>query len=366
MLKNSTVVLIFCLMFAASMAFSQNEETTTLGGYGELHYNEPNGSQTGTLDFHRFVIFLGHSFNQQLSFKSEVEIEHTKLEGGEGGELAIEQAYLDWHFNQTIGLRAGILLPPVGIINQYHEPPTFNGVERPNVERIIIPSTWRESGVGIYGSLSEGVNYQLYVMAGLLAEGFSGSTGIRGGRQEALESSPTNPSFTGRLDFLPSPELRIGGSFFAGNTTGGDSALGSGMLTLLSGDIQYTIDRFAFRAVGAYESISDAEKINLAFGNGVADNIYGFYVEGAYDIMPMLSQDSEMALSPFIRYEKYNTQSTVTGFTASPVNDRNEVTLGASLKPTYNTVFKVDYQFFNNAADANTKQLNIGIGYNFN
>jgi hypothetical protein len=367
LLSLITITLLLSVTIFNSILFSQTEEATTVGGYGELHYNEPDGTPQGKLDFHRFVLYLGHSFNDKLSFKSEVELEHTKLEAGStnGGEIAIEQAYLDWHFNQSIGLRAGIILPPVGIINQFHEPPTFHGVERPNVDRTIIPSTWRESGAGIYGSLSEGVNYQLYLVAGLKAEGFSGSGGIRGGRQEALESSILNPSFTGRVDFIPETDLKIGGSFFFGNTTQGIDSLGNGTLTLLSGDVQYSVERFSLRAVGAYEMISDAEKINNALGNNVADNLYGFYVEGAYDVMPFFCEESEHSLLPFIRYEKYNTQASVTGFTADDRNNRNEITLGISYKPTYNTVFKFDYQFFSNAAEVNTKQLNLGIGYNF-
>jgi len=341
------------------------QETTTVGGYGELHYNEPDGAARGTLDFHRFVLYLGHSFNEHLGFKSEIEIEHTKLEGGQGGELAIEQAYLDWHFCERIGLKAGIILPPVGIINQIHEPPTFNGVERPNVDLFVIPTTWRESGAGIYGTLSEGVSYQLYVVAGLLAKNFTGEEGIYEGKQEAFESSPQNPSLTGRLSYVPMPELKLGGSFFAGNTTDGDSAAGSGTLVLISGDVQYSRDQFTLRAEGTLESIGDAGKINAAFGSDVADQIYGFYNEGAYDVIPWLAAESNQSLSPFLRYEKYNTQAKVTGFTAIPLYDRNNITIGATFKPTYNTAFKIDYQFFNNAADANTKQFNAGIGYSF-
>jgi hypothetical protein len=366
-MKTETILtLIIALLLAAFPLAAQEEERTTIGGYGELHYNEPDGAARGTLDFHRFVIFVGHSFNDRLSFKSELEIEHTKIEGGSGGEVALEQAYLDYHVSSALGLRAGILLPPVGIINQFHEPPTFNGVERPNVERTIIPATWRESGAGIYGTLTEGLNYQLYVMAGLLAEGFTGSGGIRGGRQEAAESSPANPSFTGRLDYLAAPGLRIGGSFFAGNSTGGDAALGSGTVALLSGDIRYAVDRFSFRAVGAHASIGNASEINLAYGNGVADRIYGYYVEGAYNIMPALCESSEAELLPFVRYERYNTQAAVTGFTANPAYDRDEVTVGATLKPTYNTAVKIDYQFLGTAAGTDAKLLNIGIGYHFN
>jgi hypothetical protein len=358
---------VAALLLAASVVSAQ--ENTTLGGYGELHYNDPDGTTRGTLDFHRFVLYLGHTFNDRMSFKSEIELEHTKLEAGaaNGGEIAIEQAYLDWHLSEKVGLRAGILLPPVGIINQIHEPPTFHGVERPNVDRVIVPTTWRESGAGIYGTLGEGVGYQLYVVAGLLASGFEGSSGIRGGRQEALESSPTNPSLTGRLDYNPAPELKIGGSFFAGNTTDGDSAPGSGSLALLCGDARYSSGPWEFRALAAFETIGDADKINTAYGTDVGDNIYGWYVEGAYDILPLLAPESDHALSLFGRYEKYDTHAKVGSVvgTANSLYNRNDVTFGATYKPTYNTVFKIDYQFFNSAGSSQAKQLNLGVGYSF-
>ena len=356
------------LVGLASIRLSaQGQESTTIGGYGELHYNEPNGSTQGKLDFHRFILYLGHNFNEQLSFKSEVELEHTKIEAGssDGGELAIEQAYLDWHFSSHIGLKAGIVLPPIGIINQVHEPPTFHGVERPNVEYTVIPTTWRESGAGIYGVISEGLNYQLYLLAGLKAIGFSGRDGIRGGRQEALESSPINPSLSGRLDYLPVPQLKLAGSFFVGNTTEGNDSLGSGTLSIFAGDVQYSLGQFSLRALGAFESISDAAKINRAYGNEVADQIYGFYIEGGYNILYLVAPESDQSLAMFARYEKYNTHAKVTGFAAKPEYDRNEVVIGATYKPTYNTAFKLDYQFLNNGAQANTKQLNIGVGYNF-
>ncbi|HTK82384.1 MAG TPA: hypothetical protein VL633_08850 [Bacteroidota bacterium] len=346
------------------------QETTSIGGYGELHYNEPDGAARGTLDFHRFVLYLGHTFNEKISFKSEVEIEHTKIEatgsgGAEGGEVAIEQAYLDWHFSEHLGMKAGIILAPIGVINQIHEPPTFNGVERPSVDDVVIPTTWREAGAGIYGSFAENTSYQLYAMAGLRAEGLSGEEGLRGSRQEALESSPMNPSITGRIDVVPNTDLKLGASFFVGSTTEGDSALGSGTVGLVSANAQYSTNGFTFRAVGAFAAISDADKINAVYGNDVADQIYGYYIEGAYDVMPLLCAESEFSLSPFIRCEKFNTQAKVTGFAANPLYDRNVTTVGATFKPTFNTAFKIDYQFFNNAADVNTKQLNFGIGYSF-
>jgi hypothetical protein len=307
-----------------------------------------------------------------MTFKSEVEIEHTKIEatetgGAAGGEVAVEQAYLDWHFMTHLGLKAGLVLVPVGILNETHEPPTFEGVERSNVETYIIPTTWREAGTGIYGSVAEAWEYQLYVVAGLVAEGFSGSQGIREGRQEGLNSDATNPSLTARLQYAPEPGVKVGLSGFYGNTTGGNEALGSGTLGLIAADARATLGQAGFRAVGAYESLTDADKINLAYHNDVGDRMYGASFEGSLDILPFFLMEPDQSLKLFARYERYKTQASVSspGVVADPANDRNDVTLGASYRPTYNTVFKADYQFFSNAADLNTKMFNLGIGYSF-
>lgn len=362
------------LLFTAVMALpwtdglAQPVERTTIGGYGEIHYTEPDGGARGQIDFHRFVLYLSHSFGENISFHSEVELEHTKLVAGEdeGGEIAIEQAYLDWRLAQSAGLRAGIILAPVGIINEQHEPPTFNGVERPNVDRVIIPTTWREAGAGFYGDLSDGIRYQAYLTAGLQASGFSSGSGIRGGRQEGFRSNPVNPSFTGRIDYLPDEALKLGASWFAGNTTGGVDSLGSGTLLLFAADARFRQGPFGFRAVGVVSSLSDADRINRAFMKDVGDRMAGFYAEASYDVMPVLDGDSESVLDLFARYERYNTQAEVTGITADPRNDRDEVTVGATFKPTYNTAFKVDYQFLGNAAGQSGKVLNLGVGYHFN
>lgn len=364
-----------CLLAVTSLisctAFSQFEPKTTVGGYGELHYNEPDGHRRGMLDFHRFVLYVGHNFNDKLSFKSELEIEHTFIEAGEpeGGELSLEQAFLDYRLTTSIGFRAGIILPPVGLINIYHEPPTFNGVERPSVDRVIIPTTWRESGAGIYGSPAEGFNYQLYVVAGLKADGFSGSNGLRSGRQVAFESNPANPSVTGRLDYSPCLGLFLGGSFFLGGASADLDSVGTARVSLWSGDIRYAVDEFAFRVVGALGTIGDADRINARYNTAVADRIHGYYVEGAYNILPLLCPATEEELNLFVRFERYNTQAATTGFAKLEQYNRTDIVFGMTYKPTFNTAFKFDYTLMNNNLNAgnfkNTKQLNLGIGYYF-
>jgi hypothetical protein len=366
--------LSFLAMFLTTfspLVLAQSAPTTTVGGYGELHYNEPDGRARGQLDFHRFVLYLSHTFASDLTFYSEVELEHTRIEAGEedGGEVALEQAFLDYRLSSGLGIRAGILLAPVGLINLYHEPPTFHGVERPNVDRVIIPSTWSEAGAGVYGMLSEGLQYQVYVMAGLDARGFSAASGLRGGRQLGYRSDPSNPSVTGRLDFSPALGLQLGGSFFFGGSSGGNDSLGSATVAMWSGDVRYAAGNLSLRAVGALATIGDVEKINAVFGNSVADRITGYYLEAAYNILPLMAPDPEQELFVFGRFEKYNTQSSTTGFAALQQFNRSDIVLGVTYKPTSNTALKFDYTFLNNKRNTgsatNTQQLNIGIGYFF-
>ena len=233
--RARTVVSLATVAFLWSgTATAQQQSATTVGGYGELHYNEPDGSARGQLDFHRFVLYLNHSFSPEIGFTSEVELEHTRIEAGEseGGEIAIEQAYLDYRIAPAIGVRAGIMLVPLGLVNLYHEPPFFHGVERPNVDRHIIPTTWREAGAGIFGQPLDNLSYQAAVMAGLDAAGFSAQSGIRGGRQSGFESSVTDLAFTGRIDYTPPGGPQLGAAFFTGGSAQGEDSIGTARVTM--------------------------------------------------------------------------------------------------------------------------------------
>jgi hypothetical protein len=371
MYRRPTKALCTALLLCPTL-LSQPQSPTTLGGYGELHYNEPDGTGRGTLDFHRFVLYVAHAFSDRLTFRSELELEHTRIEAGEpeGGEIALEQAFLDFRLADHVGIRAGILLVPVGLINQYHEPPTFHGVERPSLDRVIIPTTWREAGAGVYGDISDDARYQLSIMAGLKADGFSAANALRGGRQEGFESNPANPSFTGRIDYSPFPGLQLGWSFFAGHSSADIDSIGNAPVVLWSADVRYEIEYVSLRAVGAFGSIGDAEKINARFGGNVPDRFYGYAVEGAYNVLPFLAPDCDEELFLFARYEKYNTQAATSGFSPLRQYNRNDILFGLTYRPVVNVACKLDYTFMNNALNAgqakNTGQFNMGIGYFFN
>ncbi|MGH7531154.1 MAG: hypothetical protein ACREMN_12280 [Gemmatimonadales bacterium] len=349
------------------------QETTTIGGYGEVHYVNPSGANTpAEVNFRRFIVYLSHSFNDRITFRSELEVEDAKIEGGAaGGEVALEQAFLDYRVHDNVTLRTGLVLPPIGIINETHEPPTFNGVDRPAFDHDVLPTTWREIGVGIMGPLkvAEGLNYRLYLLNGLRSDGFSGEEGIRGGRQEGREATFANPSLTGRLEWVR-PGLRIGGSFWYGGTTGGNLALGDGTfdapMALFSADARYELDGFSARAVVATISI-DADTINAVYGNGVGSRISGGYLEGAYDLLRVLSPGSSQRLNAFVRHERFDTHADVpTGVTRDRELARRITTLGLSYKPTWNTIFKGDYEIRRTAAGtAEGETLRLGVGYQF-
>ncbi|MFL5402268.1 MAG: hypothetical protein ACJ8BF_05560 [Gemmatimonadales bacterium] len=365
--------LTVAVLVAAPLA-AQEPERTTLGGYGEVHYNNPSGPDSpGIINVARFVLFVSHQFNDKIAFRSELEVEDTKVEAGhdEAGEVSVEQVYLDYQLSSAGTVRAGLLLAPIGIINETHEPTTFNGVERPAFENDVIPTTWRDLGLGLVGTLgSSGLSYRVYLLNGLVASGFTAEEGIREGRQEGQLASFANPSLTGRVEWAR-PGLRIGGSFWYGGTANQDAALGSGTfanaVALVSADARYDVGAFMFRGVVANISISDAEAINAAFGGQVGSRIAGGYLEGAYNVLSSLVPQSPQRLNAFIRHERYNTQAGVPdGVTPDDALARRVTTVGLTYKPLYNVAFKGDYQLLRNRAGVGENEVfSLGVGYQF-
>jgi hypothetical protein len=373
-LPRCSLALAAVLLLSSASLKAQDTESTTLGGYGEVHYTNATGPDTpGEVNVKRFVLYLAHSFSERLAFRSELELEDTKIEGGEpGGEVALEQAYLDYQLSPAVTLRAGLVLAPIGIVNEVHEPPTFNGVARPNFDNDVIPTTWRDIGIGAVGTVpgSSGLSYRVYLVNGLKAEGFDAVSGIRGGRQEGKEASFANPSLTGRVEWARSG-LKLGGSFWYGGSANQDPALGTGSfenaVALVSADARYDTGPFMFRGVVANISIADAEVINTAFGSQVGSRIAGGYLEGAYNLLSALVPASAQRLNAFLRYENYNTQADVpSGAVEDESLARRITTFGLTYKPVYNVVFKGDYQLRRNQADVGEGEvLSLGVGYQF-
>lgn len=352
----------------------------TLNGYGELHYNDPVNTNdgenpAGELDFHRFIISPGYNFNDWISFRSELELEHTLIEvedegEAEGGEVALEQAFVELRRSRKFGVRAGLILVPSGIINPVHEPPTFNGVERPNVDDVLIPTTWRENGIGVFGQFRNGLSYQAYVMAGLTADEISGHAGIEDAPQDGFESSVDNVAFTGRLDYQATLNLSVGTSIYYSSLTSNDQfgdALEGVRFTLLEGHAQYEWKGLEARGLLVFSTISNVERLNALFGNNAGETQLGGYVELGYDVLRALTSQSAQQVVVFGRYEPYDTQASMGDGELSDddANARREYTVGVTYRPHPQVAFKADYQWLYNEEVQNVRQFNLGVGYNF-
>lgn len=346
---------------------------TTIGGYGEVHYNDTVGSDKSLFDVHRFVLYLGHRFSDRVVLHSETEIEHAYIEDGSGGYVAVEQLFLDIAFTERFNMRFGRLLIPVGIVNPYHEPTLFNGVERPNVDKYIVPSTWYGDGIGIYGAINPSLNYQFNITSGLDGSGFSALNGIRGGRQKERPGF-NDASFSGRLEYT-----RLGGSaihptqfnaaisFFHGGVNNANKGSVPGTdtnVTVLALDTRYSIAAFDFRGQYVTVSIDDPSVI----GEEIAEGLNGWYLEAAWHAIQNATESSMCRdLIFFARYEDYNTQDTMpTGLTADPRAHRKELTFGISWFPVSNVVLKADYQVMDDdTEDGRNNQINLGVGWRF-
>ena len=373
-LSHAVVVAVVVLSGLATVGPVAAQERTTVGGYGELHYTNRTRSGTpGEVNVKRFVLYLAHTFDERITFRSELEVEDAKIEGGEeGGEVALEQAYVDYRTSPALTVRAGLVLVPIGIINETHEPPTFNGVARPPLEQDLLPTTWREIGIGAVGAIpgGAGLNYRVYLVNGLRADGFAAARGIRGGRQEGKEASFANPSVTGRLEWVR-PGLRIGGAFWYGGSTNGAPELKDGTFAnpvfVLAGDARYDAGPFSARAVLTTVSIGGAGRINATYDQGVGSRLTGGYLEVAYNLLAPLAAASVHDLTPFLRHERYDTQDGVSrGLSADPALARRITTLGMTWKPAYNVAFKADYQVRRNRGGVGEDEvLSLGVGYAF-
>ncbi|MBI3667734.1 MAG: hypothetical protein HY236_16140 [Acidobacteria bacterium] len=350
---------------------AENTETRLpVSGYMDFHFNKPRG-EPGQLDFHRFVLLFGHSFSNRIKFWSELELEHAFVEGrAEKGEVELEQAYLDFLVTPYFNFRGGMLLAPVGLINERHEPPAFNGVERPFVDTVILPSTWFDTGVGVFGDLGRGFVYKAYVMSPLDATGFDAAEGLRGGRQRGFHSSFQNVAQTGRLEYHGLSRLALGASFWRGNT--GFNLRGvNPRVNVFELDGRYRLWRFDFRGEFAQAGIGQAGELNRALQRehggspNVAERLRGFYWESAARVLPRRARQD---LVLFTRYENFDTQKKMPrGFLPLKQFDRSAWVMGATYYPEPDVALKFDYSLLRNSSAIvrPRSSVNFGIGWWF-
>lgn len=389
--------LIIALLFCTSVLISQNEnnqsynaaslmlskdKNLTFGGYGQVDYNQPFGDnkiQNGKLDVHRLVLLFGYRFNEKLSFVSEIEIEHVK-------EVYVEQAFLNYSVNTYLNVRGGLMLVPMGIINEYHEPTTFNGVERPLIDKYISPTTWREIGVGITGTIPElSLRYQSYIMNGFSSYNgspqLSGKYGLRKGRQKGAESIIRTPVSASRIEYYGLMGLNLGLSAYFGSTQSTEfkklnrddesavSVADSSVVKvrMFGFDARYQTSGFQFRAQTYYTRILNTEKYNKFTAsddalNDVGNSMYGYYVEAGYNVFQEMPKIKSELIS-FVRYSAFNTQNTVvSGIEKNPAYHTQVITAGIGWKPISEVAIKADVQFLKSKQESSySKTFNAGI-----
>lgn len=360
----------------------------SFGGYGEMVYKnfsaeKQNGEASEAsdqIDFLRQTLYVGYKFDDHVLLNSEIEFEHAST--GKSGEVSVEFAQIDFFLAAAINVRAGLLLVPMGFVNELHEPPIFFGVNRPVVERVLIPSTWRANGVGVFGTSPgafSGLQYRAYLVESLLGTNFDAS-GLRGGRQNGSQALAEDFAGVVRADY-ERRGARVGGSLFFGNTSQGDVVelqAYDAFTTIYEVHAQYRYRGLQFRGLFAAADVGDADLINLSNGyedtQSVGSKLFGWYLEAGWDVLTVLRPGSRFALTPYVRYTEVNTQHEVpSGFAtdparpwvADPANDRRIATFGAAFHPHSQVVVKADYVWRRNQLETGVDQWNLGLGYLF-
>ena len=347
---------------------------TSTFGYGEINYNRFRDSdRTAKADLRRFVFGFGHNFNDKLSFQSEVEIEHGVASAEDKGEVEIEQAYLNYRVNEALNFKGGLFLIPLGILNETHEPPTYYGVERNEVETRIIPTTWRELGAGVHGLIGQGFRYDVGITTGFDAGKLDDPAfGIRSAHQEGQLADARNLSMYGALNYR-SPGLLAGGGLFTGNTgqNGQANPLLKGVaakFTLWDVHGKYSLGGLDLQALYAAGKLGDADKINAAILASSAApfaaprSLKGWYGQAAYHFY----RQGDFDFAPFVRFERFEIrqqEDIANGLLQDPNNLERIRTFGFNFKVHPQAVIKSDIQRYR--TDRTKDRFNIGLGYMF-
>jgi len=364
---------------AASKVYKR-DHGLSIGGYGEVrlrHFtNTKDDNQDDIFDAVRAVLYVGYKFNDNGVMNSEFEFEHAGTGGS--GSVSTEFLTLDYLHCDELNLRAGLVLVPMGFVNEMHEPTVYYGAERPEVERLIIPSTWRENGAGVFGTIADRVHYRMYAINSMKGEKFS-SSGLRSGRQKGSKALANDFAFVGRIDVDVADGLLFGGSVYVGQTGQEQDFMGSdgvtrnlpdALLTLYELHAQYKAHGLSLRGLWTQAFIDEAGNLSrvleLGMSEAIANRMYGYYLEAAYDILPLFMPDTRASLEPYFRFENYDTQARVPdGFTKDRSKNVELYVAGLQFKPIPQVVFKVDYRRFDVRKGHKADQVQALVGYAF-
>jgi hypothetical protein len=350
------------------------EPATVLTSYGEINYNRPNhASQNAQADLRRFVLGLQHRFDERTKLVTELEVEHAVSSATDKGEVEVEQAYLEHQLSPRLAARAGLMLMPMGLLNENHEPTAYYGVERNFVETAIIPSTWREGGVQLVGALDNGLTVQGGLSTGFDINNWDFSDASEGRQsplgsihQELSQSRARDVAFFGAANWRGIPGLQLGGGAWTGDAAQGQPGVPKSRITLWDLHARWTPGRWDLSTVYARGSISNTAALNtlqLGSATPIPSRFDGWYAQAAY----ALWTHGDYALKPFARWEQYNTARRFAdlgaGVTPEASPTERVITLGANFNLTPEIVLKADLQRFRENSDNN--RLNLGLGWSF-
>jgi hypothetical protein len=338
---RSLVYLTLATVLASPASFAE----TTIGGYGELHYNnlDKNGTDFTEFDFHRFVLMFGHDFNDRIRFFSEFELEHALVkdtdDGSGPGEVELEQAYIEIDLGTSSSVKSGVFLIPVGVLNETHEPPTFYGVERNPVEKDIIPTTWWEAGAMYSAHTDSGISYDLAIHSGLNAP----DGNIRSGREKVAKAAGDSLAYTARIRYTGTPGVELSASVqIQDDLSQGSTAAGEAEGATL-------VETHAIYATGPFKVSALYAAWDVDFDTANARETQdGSVIEASYKIT-----------EKFGVFARQNNWSNDDGAT-----DKAQTDVGFNYWPHEDVVFKFDYQAQNQDA-GNADGFNLGLGYQF-
>jgi hypothetical protein len=347
---------------------SPTKPAFSLGGYGELHLSsaaDGDGGRAGEVDFHRFVLFFGHQYDENFRFYSELEMEHAYAGPGKPGAVELEQAFIEYG-SQTLPfrVRAGLVLVPFGHLNTIHEPTAFHGVERPKVDNLIIPSTWREAGLGVVGTIGETAGYEAYLISGLNAAAFSAEKGLRGGRTAVAEAYAGAPAVVARLHAEPVIGLEVALSGYHGDA-GANHPTKKLEVGVTGGafDLRYKAHAIEARAEVAAFSLSGSEALATPATAAVGSLITGGYLELGVDLLELAGRSQELV--PFVRYEQYDTTAEVADGLVDPETAGTDIVFGLTWRPIPQIAFKLDHIVRAAEAGSEEQVTSAGLGYMF-
>lgn len=345
------------------------DEGVSIAGYGEYLFTQRSG-RTDVADALRTVLYVGYRFDEKWLFHSEIELEHGTTSASSGttsseGSVSVELGYLEYEACSGFSVRAGMLLVPVGLVNEEHEPTLFLPAQRSQTEMRIIPTTWRELGVEGVAEVGDW-SFRGFVGTGLDGEEF-GASGLRGGRQKGNRAAADDIATAWRVDYHCCEEATFGGSVFYQRA--GQDGLQNGTVAIpeldtviVEGHVDWRPGPAIVRGLWASAFSDDAAAFAAATGQNLARRSDGYYVELGCDVAPWVMPESDAAIIPFVRHEHIDTQAKMPGgFAADPAQENEILTVGLHVRPTDQIVFKLDFEEWDNSFD----RLNIGMGYVF-